>query len=82
MESVRKLSYFNFQWTKTLDQNNLKNIAYCFYIFQELKMLLVICNNTKKNLLWQPEKMNVKQFTKLHLTHEIFRIVPVFSQLL
>ena len=27
MESTRKLSNFNFQWTNTLYQNNLKNIA-------------------------------------------------------
>ena len=26
-ESTRKLSNFNFQWTKTLYQNNLKNIG-------------------------------------------------------
>ena len=34
MESVRKLSSFSFQWTKTLYQGNL-NINYCilFYIF-------------------------------------------------
>ena len=37
-ESTRKLSNFNFQWTKTLYQNNLKNIAFFFYIFQGLKM--------------------------------------------
>ena len=34
-ESIRKLSNFNFQWTKTLYQNNLNNIA-LFYIFQGL----------------------------------------------
>ena len=33
-ESTRKLSTFNSQWTKTLYQNNLKNIATFFYIFQ------------------------------------------------
>ena len=27
-ESTRKLSNFNFQWTKSLYQNNLKNIAF------------------------------------------------------
>ena len=27
-ESTRKLSNFNFQWTKTLYQNNLKHIAF------------------------------------------------------
>ena len=37
-ESVRKLSNLNFQWTKTLYQNNLKHIAFFFYIFQGLKM--------------------------------------------
>ena len=37
-ESIRKLSNFNFQWTITLYQNNLKNIAFFFYIFQGLKM--------------------------------------------
>ena len=35
-ESFRKLSNFNFQWTKTLDQNNSNNIAFFFYIFQGL----------------------------------------------
>ena len=29
-ESTRKLSNFNFQWTKGLYQNNLKNIAFFF----------------------------------------------------
>ena len=42
MESIKKLSNFNFQWTKTLYQNNLKNICIPFYIFQGL-------NNTKEN---------------------------------
>ena len=37
-ESTGKFSNFNFQWTKTLYQNNLKNIAFFFYIFQGLKM--------------------------------------------
>ena len=32
-ESVRELINFNFQWTKTLCQNNLKHIALFFYIF-------------------------------------------------
>ena len=37
-ESIRKLSNFNFQWTKTLYQNNSNNIAFFFYIFQGRKM--------------------------------------------
>ena len=36
MESIRKLTNFNFQWMKTLYQNNLNTIAFFFYIFQEL----------------------------------------------
>ena len=36
-ESTRKLNKFDFQWTKTLYQNNLKHIAF-FYIFQGLKV--------------------------------------------
>ena len=36
-ESTRKLSNFNFQWTKALYQNNLKNIVF-FFTFQGLKM--------------------------------------------
>ena len=36
-ESTRKLGNFNSQWTKTLYQNNLKNIAFFFYIFKALK---------------------------------------------
>ena len=33
-ESTRKLSNFNFQWTKPLYQNNLKNIAFFFTFFK------------------------------------------------
>ena len=33
-ESIRKLSNFNFQWTKTLYQNNLKHIAFFFAFFE------------------------------------------------
>ena len=29
-ESIRKLTNFNFQWIKTLYQNNLKNIEFFF----------------------------------------------------
>ena len=36
-------------------QNNLKHIAFFFYIFQGLKMSLVICNNPKENFSWENE---------------------------
>ena len=35
-EFIRKLSNFNFQWTKTLYQNNLNHIVFFFYIFERL----------------------------------------------
>ena len=35
-ESIRKLSNFNFQWTKTLYQNNLNDITLFFTFFQGL----------------------------------------------
>jgi len=36
-ESIRKSSNFNFQWAKTLHQNNLKNIAFFFTFFKGYK---------------------------------------------
>ena len=33
-EPIRKLSNFNFQWTKILYQNNLKHIAFFFTFFE------------------------------------------------
>ena len=39
MESIRKLSNFNFQWTKTLYQNNLCNIAFFFTFFKGYRIL-------------------------------------------
>ena len=37
MESVRKLSNLNFQWTKTLYQNNFRHIAFFFTLFEGYK---------------------------------------------
>ena len=73
-ESTRKLSICNFQWTKTLYQNNLKNIAFCFYSFQGLKMSLVICNNTKENFSWESEQTNVKFHKNCENTGKILKI--------
>ena len=39
-ESIRKLSnYFNFQWTKTLYQSNLNNIAFFFTFFRAIDVI-------------------------------------------
>ena len=47
-ESIRKLSNFNFQWTKTLYQNNLKHIAFFFTFSQSYgcNLLSVITSKT------------------------------------
>ena len=58
MESTRKLSNFNFQWTKTLYQNNLIHIEFFSTLFKGY--LLVICNNTKDNFLWELVKIDFK----------------------
>ena len=62
-ESIRKLSNFNFQLTKTLYQNNLNNIAFFFAFFRGYSCNWLShdqLNNTKENFLWEPEKINVK----------------------
>ena len=47
-ESTRTLSNFNFQWTKTLCQNNLKHIAF-FFTFFKGKDVISHLYNTKEN---------------------------------
>ena len=65
-ESIRKVSNFNFHWTKTLYQNNLNHTALFVLQFSSVIDVIIItsiammCNNTKENFLWEPEKINVK----------------------
>ena len=73
-DATRKLTNFNSQWTKTLFQNNLKNTAFFFYIFQGLKRYLIICNNTKDYFSWESEKMNVKFHKDCENTGKILKI--------
>ena len=87
MESTKKLSNFNFQWTKTSYQNNLKHnyfIAFFFTFFKGYKdVIIVICNLTPKKFSYGSLRKWMSNFTKLHLvTHVIFRILTVFSQFL
>ena len=51
MESIWKMSNFNFQWTKTLYQNILSHIVFFFTLFKGYRCNIVICNNTKDNFL-------------------------------
>ena len=55
-KSTRKLSNFNFPWTKTLYQNNLKNIAVLFTFLKGLKLSVVTPKKISHGSL---EKMNV-----------------------
>ena len=78
-ESFMKLSNFSFQWTKILYQNNLKHIAFFFTFFKTWR-----CN---KSSVITPKKIShgslrkwISIFTKLHLSYEICRDLPVFSQ--
>ena len=86
-ESTKKLSNFNFQWTKTSYQNNLKHnyfIAFFFTFFKGYKdVIIVICNLTPKKFSYGSLRKWMSNFTKSHLvTHAIFRILTVFSQFL
>ena len=46
--SIRKLSNFNFQWTKTLYQNNLKHIAFFFTFLKDYRCNLLSVITRKK----------------------------------
>ena len=38
-EPITKLGNFNFQWTETLYQNNLNNMAFFFTLFKGLDII-------------------------------------------
>ena len=40
MEYIRKFSNFNFEWTKTLYQNDLNNIAFFSYFSSAIDMII------------------------------------------
>ena len=63
-ESIRKLRNFNFQWTKTLHQNNFNYLASFFTLFEGY---IVIGNNSKEKVLMGTGKNNFKSF-KFHKT--------------
>ena len=77
-ESIRKLRNFNFQWTKTLHQNNFNYLASFFTLFEGY---MVIGNNSKEKVLMGTGK---KQLQKLQIPQNkilLMSILPVFSQL-
>ena len=80
-ESIRKLRKFNFQWTKTLYQNNFNYLAFFFTLFEGYKCHKWYEITPKKSFLWEPEKTNFKSF-KFHKNKILLMtILPVFSQL-
>ena len=59
-KSIRKVSNFNFQWTKTLYQNNFKYIAAFFTPFQGDECNKLYQITPKKRFLLEPKKTNFK----------------------
>ena len=60
-KSIRQLSYFHFQWKKSVYQNNFKRIAFFFTLFKGYQ-----CNKSQeitptKRFLFEPEKKNFKR---------------------
>ena len=80
-ESIRNLSNFNFQWPKTLYQNNSKHIAFFFAFFDSYgcNLLSVI---TPKTICYGSPRKQISNFTKWNLTHKNLPILPVFTQFL
>ena len=79
-ESIRKLSSSNFQQTKSLYQSVLNNIAFFFTFCKGYRCNQLSVITPKKISYGSPRKKS--NFKKWHLTHEIFKILPMFSELL
>ena len=73
-ESTKKLSNFNFQWTKTLYQNNLKNIEIFFTFFKGLRCNKSSVLTPKKISHGSPRKLNVKFLKNCDYMGEILKI--------
>ena len=73
-ESIRKLSDFNFQWTKTLCQNNLNNTAFFFRFFKGYRYNLLSLIIPKTYFSWEPDKINVKFHKNCEKTGKILKI--------
>ena len=55
-ESIKKLSYFNFQGTKLLYQNNFKHIAFFFTFFSFIDVIIVTVITPNKISYGSPRK--------------------------
>ena len=61
MESIRKLSNFNFHWTKTMYQNNLNNTAFFFTFFKAYRYNLLSVITPKTISHGSPRKLLTPQ---------------------
>ena len=77
---IRKLSNFNFQWTKTLYQNNFKHIAFFFTLFKGYKCNKLYEITPKKRFSLEPEKTNFKTFKFSHNEILLMRILDHFTR--
>ena len=78
MESIRKLSNFNFQPTKTLHQKNFTHIASFITLFKGYSCNKLYEITLKKRFLWEPEKketLKASNFTTWNLMHDDFTCV-------
>ena len=73
MESIRKLSNFNFQWTKTLYQNILNNTAFFFTFVKGYRYNLLSVITPKTIFSWEPKKINVKFHKNFENTGKILK---------
>ena len=73
MKSIRKLSNFNFQWTKTLYQDNFKHIAFFFTLFKVYRCNKLSEITPKKRILLEPRK--ALNFKKNNFMHDNFTCV-------
>ena len=80
-ESVRKLSNFTFQWTKTLYQNNFKHTGSFFTLFEGYKCHKLYEITPKKCSYGSGRKQTSKAsiFTKWNLTHYKFYLCFISS---
>ena len=74
-ESIRKLSNFNFQWTKPCTRIMTRNI---FHTFRGLWNLYEI--TPKKRFLFEPDKTNLTKLQKLQISqNEILCLIIIFT---
>ena len=85
MRSIRKLSSFNFQWTKTLYQNNLKHIAFFSHFSRAINVIIscIIKPRKRGSLYWSPKKRKTNfkslKFYKMRCQQRRIYLYCVFS---